>query len=743
MKRLLSIMTCVMTVLGMQAEVKTAWEGSEAISWNENIPGTQYELEGTTFTGLAQGDIISIYTTLTAGDYGNPQYVVTYKAGDSWSWTDLAVSVSDDGVITYTVESEQTATEIAERGLIFRGQAYTITKITVETPSGDEPQVNPDPDPTPDPQPSDEVELQPGVSGSVLDLDAFTADNYDTTTHTMTTESGWTGGQLWIGDDSQFGGSRLVVMTAEDAKLKVGVYYVGEGESELMDAKYTKRHVVELDDTKKIQKVLIQNQEAGTVSFVSMAIDPSEIETNATAIAVEVGLEAGATEGVTVTDESTGNTVQTAISEGTVTITPTAGVGYAVKRVVVEQLVNPSNADHAVLSGARQQMPGVGNYDAVSVTDNGDGTYSFDMPAASVRILTDFEFTFLAPTASYDGQTHLVTLTDENESGTQKMYYSTDGKASWTEYTEPFTVTKNTDVWTKATTTTGLIAVKSYAEACRVAAAPTISYVDGVNQVGFVLNGATTDYTAGTNLYYTLDGTMPTNQSSEAWSDPISFPITTTVVKAIAVDAEGNWSAVVEQEVEYARYLTVDKEWVTFYSPETFAVPEGLKAYTVAEVQYTDGETGTLVLEEQSVIAANTPMLIENANADSETEYRVYSSDATITGTPCSEFKGTDTEMTITPTADAVFYVLADGIFQRSTSGTLAARNCYLELNSNSKPAAARSFNLWISGGVTGIGAVSNTQQQDDCWYGLNGMRLSQPVKKGIYVHRGKKIVIK
>ena len=234
-------------------------------------------------------------------------------------------------------------------------------------------------------------------------------------------------------DYSQFGGSRLVVMTAEDAKLKVGVYYVDEGESELMDAKYTKRHVVELDNTKKIQKVLIQNQEAGTVTFVSMAIDPSEIETNATAIAVEVGLEAGATEGVTEADESTGNTVQTAISEGTVTITPTAGVGYAVKRVVVEQLVNPSNADQAVLSGARQLVPGVGNYDAVSVTDNGDGTYSFDMPAASVRILTDFEFTFLAPTASYDGQTHLVTLTDENESGTQKMYYSTDGKASWTE----------------------------------------------------------------------------------------------------------------------------------------------------------------------------------------------------------------------------------------------------------------------------------------------------------------------
>ena len=334
-------------------------------------------------------------------------------------------------------------------------------------------------------------------------------------------------------------------MTTKDAKLKVGVYYVGEGDAELMDSKYTKRHVVELDNTKKIQKVLIQNQEAGTVTFESMMIDPLEQETNATETTVTTTLTSVSTGEETNSDEKTGNSVKIVVSEGQVTITPTAGAGYEVKKVVVEKLVNPSNADHALLSEAREQVPAVGNYDAVAVTDNGDGTYSFTMPEGDVRVLVDFEFTFLAPTAAYNGQTHVVTLTDANESGTAKMYYSTDDKATWTEYTEPFTVSKNTDVWTKATTTTDLIVVKSYAEVCRVAAAPTISYVNGVNQVTFTLNGASEDYTAGTNLYYTLDGSDPTNASNEAWTDPISFPITTTTVKAIAVDAEGNWSAVV------------------------------------------------------------------------------------------------------------------------------------------------------------------------------------------------------
>ena len=107
---------------------QTVWEGSEQISWNTEVaPGSQFETPAGTFTGLATGNTIRIYTTTT---YEEPQYVVTYKKGDSWEWTDLQTTFAD-GVISYTVADETTATEIAERGLIFRGQAYTLVKITV------------------------------------------------------------------------------------------------------------------------------------------------------------------------------------------------------------------------------------------------------------------------------------------------------------------------------------------------------------------------------------------------------------------------------------------------------------------------------------------------------------------------------------------------------------------------------------------------------------------------------------
>jgi len=129
MKKIITLIACLLTFNAMQAEEKTVWEGNEAISWNTEVaPGTQFETPEGTFNGLAVGNTIRIYTTTT---YEEPQYVVTYKKGDSWEWTDLETTVAD-GIISYAVSDETTATEIAERGLILRGQAWTATKITID-----------------------------------------------------------------------------------------------------------------------------------------------------------------------------------------------------------------------------------------------------------------------------------------------------------------------------------------------------------------------------------------------------------------------------------------------------------------------------------------------------------------------------------------------------------------------------------------------------------------------------------
>lgn len=132
MKKVITLMLALVAAMAVNAKTveTTVWEGSEAISWNTNVaPGTQFETPSGIFKGLTTGNVVKIYTTTTT-TYGDPQYVVTYKAGSGWDWTDLTITVTE-GVVSFVVADATIATEIADRGLVFRGQAWTATKITV------------------------------------------------------------------------------------------------------------------------------------------------------------------------------------------------------------------------------------------------------------------------------------------------------------------------------------------------------------------------------------------------------------------------------------------------------------------------------------------------------------------------------------------------------------------------------------------------------------------------------------
>ena len=120
---------------------KTLWTGDSAISWNpEAYAGGQFETEATLFAGLKKDDTIRVYT---AQAIEGAQYNLTYKAGESWAWTELSVSV-ENNVISYVVESETIATEIAERGLIIRGQGYHLIRIALSACHSEEPQPQPE-----------------------------------------------------------------------------------------------------------------------------------------------------------------------------------------------------------------------------------------------------------------------------------------------------------------------------------------------------------------------------------------------------------------------------------------------------------------------------------------------------------------------------------------------------------------------------------------------------------------------
>jgi len=135
MKKTFTLFFMALASVTLMAAERVVWTGNEPISWNTEVyAGTQFETPEGTFAGLAKDNVIKV--TVVAG-IDEPQYVLTYKAGSGWEWTDLTTTVAE-GVMSYTVESDQIAQEIADRGLIFRGQGYNITQIIVaEEDKGD------------------------------------------------------------------------------------------------------------------------------------------------------------------------------------------------------------------------------------------------------------------------------------------------------------------------------------------------------------------------------------------------------------------------------------------------------------------------------------------------------------------------------------------------------------------------------------------------------------------------------
>ncbi len=128
MKHFFSLFAALCAAVTIYAAERVVWTGNEPISWNTEVyAGTQFETPSGTFDGLSKDQTIKV--TVVPG-IDEPQYVMTYKAGTGWEWTDLAAEVAAN-VMSYTVESEQIAQEIADRGLIFRGQGYNITQIAI------------------------------------------------------------------------------------------------------------------------------------------------------------------------------------------------------------------------------------------------------------------------------------------------------------------------------------------------------------------------------------------------------------------------------------------------------------------------------------------------------------------------------------------------------------------------------------------------------------------------------------
>lgn len=110
-------------------------------------------------------------------------------------------------------------------------------------------------------------------------------------------------------------------------------------------------------------------------------------------------------------------------------------------------------------------------------------------------------------------------------------------------------------------------------------------------------------------------------------------------------------------------------------------------------------------------------------------------------------FMGTATALALS--ASAKCYILNNAgdfilAYVTPTDNTIAAHRCYVDLSGDNSNQAR----LISSGDATGIDSMVNGQgtmdNLDGDWFSLDGRRLNgQPTRKGIYIHHGKKTVIK
>lgn len=159
------------------------------------------------------------------------------------------------------------------------------------------------------------------------------------------------------------------------------------------------------------------------------------------------------------------------------------------------------------------------------------------------------------------------------------------------------------------------------------------------------------------------------------------------------------------------------------------STPEGLKAYAVSA---TSSSNATLTQITEKIIGG-TGIII---NGTPGTTYAINVADKGTAYSGTNLLTGT-----LAPTyVEEGQYFLKSGQFVYSSAGILPAQKAYLK--KENAPEAAANFGF-VTEDATGISEVhNNITLDDDKWYDLSGRAVS-PTSKGIYIHNGKKYVIK
>lgn len=177
-------------------------------------------------------------------------------------------------------------------------------------------------------------------------------------------------------------------------------------------------------------------------------------------------------------------------------------------------------------------------------------------------------------------------------------------------------------------------------------------------------------------------------------------------------------------------------KFATYVPTFNVVAPADVKVYT-AKVNETKSAVVLTEVPAGSVIAKGTPVLV-GAEEGSYT-FEVSADEAAIIENNDLKAAAVDTKgdgatiyALVEQDGKAVFAPLKEGV-------AVSLGHAYLELPAAS---AARFYSIQFGGETTGINEVNAAAKADGAYYTLQGVKTSKAAK-GIYIHNGKKVVIK
>ena len=197
----------------------------------------------------------------------------------------------------------------------------------------------------------------------------------------------------------------------------------------------------------------------------------------------------------------------------------------------------------------------------------------------------------------------------------------------------------------------------------------------------------------------------------------------------VVVTGQGNFTGsasatfnIVNRTLDITK-LTFHEGWTTFYSlDEDFDLPAGYGAYVATNVG-----NGVVTLTQISCVPKNEPVLLNNAT-ETTTDNMEY---------PFNLLRYAGKDVVVD---DNNYYGLHNGKFMRVT-GTIPAGKIYLYARVPEAPQL--QIVIDNEGNTTGINAsLVNSEEVKGDLYDLQGRKVAYPKKKGLYIQKGRKVVV-